>query len=181
MTSALIAIADGIEEMETVILSDLLVRAGVEVTLASVSGKTVTASRGLSLNADCLMDDVLDQNYDAIICPGGLPGAEHLGNHQGLKTMILKQHKAGKLVAAICAAPALVLAKHGLLEEVEATGYPSTEEQIPNYVSEPVVVSDHIITSRGPGTAMDLGLQLIESLVGEITAKEIAATALIDR
>jgi len=181
MASALLVIADGSEEMEAVITYDLLIRAGINVTLASVSSLQIKASRGLTLTSDCTLESVKAEAFDVIICPGGLPGAQHLQDSDLLSDMLSKQRQRGAFIAAICAAPALVLAHHGLLEKVKATGYPSTEERIPNYINEPVILDDQIITSQGPGTTMAFALKIIECLVGDIMAKEVAATALIDR
>lgn len=181
MARALLVIADGSEEMETVITYDLLVRGGINVTLASVSTLQVKASRGLTLTADSTLESVKGEMFDVIICPGGLPGAQHLQDSHLLSDMLCKQHKRRAYIAAICAAPALVFAHCRLLDKVKATGYPGTEEFIPNYVCENVVVDDQIITSQGPGTTMAFALKIIELLVGEIMAKEVASTALIGR
>lgn len=181
MANALLVIAEGSEEMETVIIYDLLVRGGINLTLASVSSLQIKASRGLTLTADCSLETVKSQAFDIIICPGGLPGAQHLQASSLLSDMLCKQHKRGAFIAAICAAPAEVFNPLGLLDNVQATGFPSTAERIPSYVDEPVVVGDQIITSQGPGTSMAFALKIIESLMGEIMAKEVAATALISR
>ena len=179
MANALVVMAQGIEEMETVIIYDILIRAGIDVTLASVTGRQVEASRGLTMVANVDLNQVKDEVFDIIICPGGLPGAEHLRDNQLLKALLNKQHDRQKWLAAICASPAVVLAHHGILDNAQATGYPSSEEQIPNYVDEDVVVDGHIITSKGPGTAMAFALKIIQLLVGEVQSKEVAATALI--
>lgn len=179
MTNALVVVAQGIEEMETVIIYDLLIRAGIEVTLASVTGRQVEASRGLKMVANVDLNQVIDEAFDIIICPGGLPGAEYLRDNALLKNLLIKQHNQQKWLAAICASPAVVLAHHGILDNSQATGYPSSEEQIPNYIDEDVVVDGHVITSKGPGTAMVFALKIIQLLMGEVQAKEVAATALI--
>lgn len=181
MASALLVIADGSEEMEAVITYDLLVRAGIDVTLSSIASLQIKASRGLTLTADSTLESVRSQQFDVIICPGGLPGAQNLQDSHLLSDMLCKQHKRGAYIAAICAAPALVFAHHGLLDHVKATGYPSTEELIPNYINEDVIVDDQIITSQGPGTTMAFALKIIELLAGDIMAKEVASTALIVR
>lgn len=179
MANALVVVAQGIEEMETVIIYDLLIRAGIEVTLASVTGRQVEASRGLKMVANVDLNQVIDEAFDIIICPGGLPGAEYLRDNALLKNLLIKQHNQQKWLAAICASPAVVLAHHGILDNSQATGYPSSEEQIPNYIDEDVVVDGHVITSKGPGTAMVFALKIIQLLMGEVQAKEVAATALI--
>jgi len=179
MANALIVIAQGIEEMETVIIADILVRAGIDITLASVTGRQIEGSRGVRIVADVDLNQVKDQSFDMIICPGGLPGAEHLRDSELLKSLLMQQDKQNKWIAAICASPALVLAHHGLLLKRRATCYPGSEEQLPLYVDEAVVIDGHVITSQGPGTAMIFALKLVQVLVGEVQAKEVAATALI--
>ncbi|MEH6346435.1 MAG: DJ-1 family glyoxalase III [Bermanella sp.] len=179
MANALIVIAQGIEEMETVIIADILVRAGVNITLASVTGRQIEASRGVKIVADVDLNQVKDQSFDMIICPGGLPGAEYLRDSELLKILLMQQDKQHKWIASICASPALVLAHHGLLQARQATCYPGCEEKLPLYVDETVVVDGHIVTSQGPGTAMAFALKLVQLLVGEVQAKEVAATALI--
>jgi protein deglycase len=112
----LVPIADGTEEIEAVCLIDTLRRAGAEVTVASVDGIQVTASRGVKIVADARIAECLHQTYDGIVLPGGMPGAEHLRDSAGLIEMLQKQNQAGRLYGAICAAPAVVLRPHGLLE-----------------------------------------------------------------
>lgn len=175
---ALIVIASGSEEIETVTCQDLLVRAGIEVTLASVSGRFVKMSRGLNLLADCDLDDVRQQNFDIIILPGGMPGAANLQQSALLKDLLVRQHSAGKWIAAICAAPAVVLAAQGLLTAHPATVFPGFEEAIPRYVDAPVVISEHIITAKGPGSATAFALTIIGQLRGTVVANEIAAQIL---
>ena len=181
MASALLVIAEGSEEMEVVVIYDLLVRGGINLTLASVSDLKIKASRGLTLTADCSLESIKEQAFDIIICPGGLPGAQHLQDSSLLSDMLCKQHERGAYIAAICAAPAVVFSPLGLLDKVKATGFPSTSERLANYVDAAVVVDDQIITSQGPGTSMAFALKIIELLMGEIMAKEVAATALISR
>lgn len=176
---ALIAIANGIEEMETVVTQDLLVRAGIDVWLVSVEGLTVTAARGLALTAQKTIEQCQDEEFDIIICPGGLPGAENLRDSELLTQLLRHQHKEHKWIGAICASPAYVLAHHGLLVDHVATCYPGNEESIPHYDHKPVVTSGHIITSQGPGTAMAFALEIISKLKGDVVAREVAATALI--
>ncbi|MCP5334986.1 MAG: DJ-1/PfpI family protein [Oceanospirillaceae bacterium] len=175
---ALIVIANGSEEIETVTCQDLLVRAGIQVILASVSGRFVKMSRGLNLLADCDIDDVKKQAFDIVILPGGMPGAANLQKSEVLKELLLQQHSAGKWLAAICAAPAVVLAPLGLLKDQKATVFPGMEEAIPHYVDAPVVHSGNLITAQGPASAMAFALQIIEQLRGTVVAKEIAAQIL---
>ena len=152
--SVLVPIADGTEEIEAVTIIDVLRRAGARVVVASTGALQVTASRGVKLVADKLLAECLDEIFDLIVLPGGIPGAENLRDSQQL-VRILKQQADGKRwLAAICAAPALVLAHHGLLEQRKATCHPAFSELIKDSgaMASRVVVDGHIVTSRGPGT-----------------------------
>lgn len=178
--TVLLAVADGSEEIEFVTLADVLRRANIEVTIVSVmQQRQVTGAHNIQMRADALMADVFEQDFDAIVLPGGMPGAEHLASNPSLVSMLKEQNAKGEVVAAICAAPAVVLAKHGLLEGKNAVAYPGFEEGITQhgatYVDQPVVVDGNIITSKGPATAMAFALKLVEVLVGEIMAKEVAS------
>jgi len=174
---ALVMIANGIEELETVTTTDILVRGGVEVTLASVNTLEVIAARGLKLTADVLIEDVVD-DYDVLVCPGGLKGAENLSSSTYLSDLLLARHREGKAIAAICASPALVLAPLKILHSVSATCYPSFHGHLPQYVNQKVVISDHLITSQGPATSADFALAIVERLMGEDVARDVAKQAL---
>ncbi|MCK4742551.1 MAG: DJ-1/PfpI family protein [Sulfuriflexus sp.] len=166
MASVLIPLAQGCEELEAVTIIDLLRRAGVSVTTASLDNKNVTASRGVVLVPDTDLESALQQNYDMIVLPGGLPGADHLDNDSRLRERIIKMADQGKYIAAICAAPK-VLASTGILKGKKATAYPGVLDALDIKSEGSAVVEDgNIITSRGPGTAMDFALTLIERLVG---------------
>lgn len=176
MPKVLIPLAQGCEELEAVTLIDLLRRAQIEVTTAGLDEGPVTASRGVVLLPDTTIDKVLQgaagDEFDMIVLPGGLPGADHLMNDPRIQQRLKQQIDAGKYVAAICAAPK-ALARAGLLAGHQATAYPGTLEalNLENTLisAEDVVIDDKILTSRGPGTAMDFALTLIEQLLdGEI-------------
>jgi len=171
----LIAVADGSEEMETVIPADVLRRAGAEVTLASVDELEIQAARGIKLVADKLLSACENENFDLIVVPGGMPGAEHLRDSVVLKNMLQKQAAAGKLIAAICAAPVVVLQHHGLLDGKKATCHPAMLSELKNSSKERVVVSENIITSQGPGTATEFALKLVELLFDAATKQKVAA------
>lgn len=127
----LVPIADGSEEIEAVGVIDTLVRAGARVTVASVmGGPTVTCSRGVKLVADAMIGDVVDKLFDAIVLPGGMPGAEHLASSEPLAALLKAQAASGRLTAAICAAPVVVLQKHGLLEGKKATAHPAFSDKL---------------------------------------------------
>ena len=178
MATVLVPLAQGCEELEAVTIVDLLRRAGITVVTAGLDERPVTASRGTVLVPDTTLDEALAQDYDMVVLPGGLPGADHLDNDTRV-TGLLKQMAAdGKYTAAICAAPK-VLASSGLLEGKRVTSYPGVlqPESVPgmDYVDETVVTDDKVITSRGPGTAMDFALQLIDALAGADKRNEVEA------
>lgn len=180
--SALVCLAPGSEELEAVTAIDLLVRAGVNVTTASVAGDgnlTLRCSRGVNILADAALVDVADEEYDAIVLPGGLKGAECFRDSPLLVEKVRHLTMTGKLVAAICAAPALVLEYHDLFPVANMTGSPSLKEQIsPNKWMEKRVMFDprvNLLTSQGPGTAIEFSLKMIDLLVGKEKAAEVAA------
>ncbi len=174
MSKVLIPLAQGCEELEAVTIIDVLRRAGIEVVTAGLDEAVVTASRGVRLLPDTCLAAVLEDDFDMIVLPGGLPGADHLDHDPRIHALLKKQQQLGKMTAAICAAPK-VLANAGLLTHKKATSYPGVlnSEQWPDtqYIDTPVMKDGQVITSRGPGTAMDFALELIESLEG--TAQRI--------
>ncbi len=172
---ALVPIANGTEEIEAVCIIDVLRRAGVSVTVASVKELQVTASRGVKLVADQLIGDCVDETYDLIALPGGMPGAKHLRDAEDLEEMLKRQQREGRLYAAICASPAVVLQHHGLLDGHLATCHPDFVDQLENAdaAETRVVVDGPCITSRGPGTAIEFALKLVEVLYGERKAEVV--------
>ncbi|MDX1796181.1 MAG: DJ-1/PfpI family protein [Hydrogenovibrio sp.] len=166
----LVPLAQGCEELEAVTIIDLMVRAGVEVVTASLDHhKVITASRGVQLIAKVCLEDVLDQRFDMVVLPGGLPGADHLNEDARIHRLLQKTVSEGGVSAAICAAPK-VLATAGLLDDKRVTSFPgqvdATSAKGMTYLEDSVVVDGQIVTSRGPGTAMDFTLTLIELLMG---------------
>ena len=169
MASVLVPLAQGCEELESVTVIDLLRRAGIDVTTAGLDARPVTASRGVVLVPDTTLDEALKKDYDMVVLPGGLPGADHLDQDPRIQTLLKKMADSEKFTAAICAAPK-ALASAGLLDGKRATAYPGTLEKLnlatTTMAAEPVVKDGKVITSRGPGTAMDFALALIETLAG---------------
>ena len=179
--NVLVPIADGTEEIEAVTIIDVLRRAEAEVTVASVGALQITASRGVKLVADCLIETCKGRDFDLIVLPGGLPGAEHLRDSPVLKEMLLRQNSAQKWYGAICAAPAVVLEPHGLLIERQATCHPNHVQALsdPSAVAAPVVVDGNCVTSRGPGTALAFSLKLVELLFGKEKMEAVAAPMVV--
>ncbi len=178
----LVPIADGTEEIEAVTIIDVLRRAGAEVTVASVNNLQITASRGVKLVADCLIGDCRGETFDLVVLPGGIPGAEHLRDDLVLKEILLDQRASQRLYGAICAAPAVVLERHGLLEDRMATSHPGFTADLRNDSASHhrVVVDDNCITSQGPGTAMQFSLKLVEMLFGKQHMQAVAAPMIVD-
>jgi 4-methyl-5(b-hydroxyethyl)-thiazole monophosphate biosynthesis len=178
MARVLVPLAHGCEELEAVTIIDLLVRAGVNVVSAGLEPGPVTASRGVVLLPDTTLDAVLDEPFDMIVLPGGGPGAERLDHDQRIHTLLQKMAAAGHYTAAICAAPK-VLAHAGLLQGKRATSYPGFIDKMnlpdTRYLTDAVVQDGKVITSRGPGTAMDFALYLIEVLAGKQKRDEVEA------
>lgn len=176
MHRVLVPLAQGCEELEAVTIIDLLRRAKIEVVTASLNDEPVVASRGVRLIPDISIDDAIDQNFDMIVLPGGLPGAEHLDNDPRIKSLLKKMANDEKYTAAICAAPK-VLANAGILSNKKATSYPGFLENLDlpdtDLKTDPVVIDGNVITSRGPGTAMDFALALIETLAGKDKRDEV--------
>ncbi len=170
MTSVLVPLAEGFEDLEAVTITDLLTRAGVETVTAGLLPGPVRGSRGTSIVPSCQLDEAMDKDFDMIVLPGGQPGATHLEQDKRIISLIQTMYNKGKYVTAICAAPK-VLALAGVLNNKQATCYPGTftEKDFPKIAlsNDPVVVSDTVITSRSPGTAMDFTLTLIEVLLGK--------------
>lgn len=176
MARVLVPLAEGCEELEAVTVIDLLRRAGVEVVTAGLHEGLVRCSRGTLLMPDTQLDSVLDDAFDMVVLPGGLPGADHLNEDPRILQLLRDMAEQGRYTAAICAAPK-VLASSGLLDGRIATGYPGVLENAgltQTAVSDQAVVRDGtVITSRGPGTAMDFALALIEALCGNDKRDEV--------
>jgi len=178
MANILVPLAQGCEELEAVTITDLLTRAGFNVVTAGLDAQPVSASRGMVLLPKMHLDEAMQQTFDMIVLPGGLPGADHLNNDPRIHTLLKQMYADGQYIAAICAAPK-VLASAGLLTGKRATSFPGA---IPaqdltgiDYQEQSVVIDGNIITSRGPGTAMDFALTLIELLAGKAKRDEVEA------
>jgi len=178
MPTVLVPLAQGCEELEAVTVIDLLRRAGITVVSAGLDNEPVKASRGVMLIPDTTLDEALKQSFDMIVLPGGLPGADHLNNDPRIHQLLKDMHEQGKYAAAICAAPK-VLADAGLLANKSATSYPGVlnQMQVPHmqFIDAPVVKDGQVVTSRGPGTALDFALELIQTLVGQDTRDQVEA------
>lgn len=161
--------ATGYEEVEALTVVDLLRRAGMEVNMVSVTGEdSVTGSHGISINMDSKFDDNDYSDGDVFFLPGGMPGTTNLLAHEGLCKLLVAKNNEGKRLAAVCAAPS-VYGQLNLLNGKCATCYPGFEDKLvgANVVTDSVVTDGNITTSRGMGTSIDLGLELITLLCDE--------------
>ena len=176
MARVLIPLANGCEELEAVTVIDLLRRAGIEVVTAGLTDGPVTASRGVVLIPDRSLDQVLDDDFDMIVLPGGLPGADHLDADPRIHALLQRMAEQERYTAAICAAPKVLL-NAGLLDGRKATAYPGVIDGLmtenSQLLAEAVVTDGKVVTSRGPGTAMDFALTLIERLLGAAKREEV--------
>ncbi len=175
MKHVLVPLADGFEEIEAITVIDVLRRAGVEVAVAGTHSGPIEASRGVRVTADSTLDGIDPGEFDMIVIPGGSKGVEKLKNHPGMLPLLGEFMARGKYVGAICAAPSLLVSA-GLICGKQVTSHPSVKSQVASstlYSDERVVTDGKIVTSRGPGTAMEFALKLVEILVGKEKVSEL--------
>lgn len=162
----LVPLANGFEDIEAFSVIDVLRRAGIEVDTVGIPSNMVTSKVGVRVIADKSLKDVKIEEYDGIVLPGGDPGYKNLEKSKEVIDMIKKMDEKKKLIAAICASPS-ILAKIGILDDKKATIYPGMERLIPHPRDERVVVDKNVITSQGPGTAIEFSLKIVEYLSGK--------------
>ena len=176
MTKLALILAEGFEEVEALTPVDLLRRAGIECeTLSLDSERLVVGSHGIPVLADKRWEDADFSAYDGVILPGGLKGTHRLYGDTRLEALLQEYSAAGKLTAAICAAPT-VLSEAGLLKGKRAVCYPELEEQLDGAIltREEAVLDGPVLTSRGMGTAIPFGLKIVEYFRGKESAKALA-------
>lgn len=178
----LVVLAEGFEEIEAVVCVDLLRRAEFEVVVASINGKElVTGSHKITIKPDIDLEN-FKEVPDAIVLPGGLPGADNLAKSETVINLIKTGYEQDKVIAAICAAPAYVLVKTGILNGKKATCYPGCESHFTDkvtYTKEDITIDGSIITATGIGTVFDFSLNIIKKLKGETQAEFVKSRALI--
>jgi len=191
--NVLVFLAEGFEEVEAVTPIDYLRRVGIEVTVAAVNeGPTVKGARGIRVTADASLDDLAGKgklkpvSWDAVVVPGGLPGADNLAASKRVGDFLKGMNEAGKVIAAICAAPARVLAPLGLLAGKKFTCYPGEEKNISSshlagagWKEDRVIVDGNLVTSCGAGTAGVFAAAIIGELLGAEEAQKIADKVLL--
>ena len=176
MSKAVIFLADGCEEVEALTVIDVLRRGGVEAVGAAIgSSLAVNGSHGIAFKADCLLADVNLSNTDMVVIPGGMVGKNNIAACEKAVEICKDMAQNGKYVCAICAGPT-VLGKNDMLNSVKATCYPGLEKELKGAIitDENVVVDKNFITSKGPATAMEFSLYLLEALEGEKVANAVA-------
>jgi len=176
MKTVLIPLAQGCEELEAVTVIDILRRGGITVVSAGLDAQPVRGSRGTMLVPDTTLNEALERNFDMVVLPGGQPGTNNLKADTRIIALTQQMAQKEKFVAAVCAAPS-VLATAGLLDGKRATSFPGSLDGFPKVRREnaAVVEDGKLITSRGPGTAMDFALTLVERLAGRAKRDEVEA------
>ena len=186
--TALVLLAEGFEEVEAVTPIDYLRRAGIAVTTVAVGeSRAVKGARGVEITAETTLKDLAGQGkagacpWDAVVVPGGIPGAPNIAASREAGALIAGMAEAGKLVCAICASPAVVLAPLGILAGRKFTCYPGMEEKVPDgrWLEEPVVMDGNVVTSRGAGTSGLFAVAIIGRLLGEAEGAKIAKAVLL--
>ena len=177
MKKVYVFLADGFEDVEALIPVDVLRRGGVDVTTVSISDfPLVTSAHGVNIEADIMFEQGDFSDADLIFLPGGMPGASNLFAHKGVCKVVVDQFAAGKKVAAICAAPGVVLGQLGILEGKKATCYPGFEQKLDGatYTADLVTVDGHVTTGEGPAAAFPFAYELLAQLVDKKTSDQIA-------
>lgn len=181
MKKAIVFLATGFEETEAVGTIDVLRRGGIDTQIVSITGElTVTGAHGIQVTADALFNEAGYPEHDALVLPGGMPGATNLNAYEPLKKELIKYYEQNKIVAAICAAP-IVFGGLGFLKGRKATCYPSFEPALTGATTtgEAVVTDNNVITGKGPGFVFQFGLAIVEALKGKAVADEVAAGLLV--
>lgn len=181
MTEAVVFLATGFEDIEVASIIDTLRRGGVEVVIAGLQAGAIEGKYGIKVVPDITIDELEVEKCDALILPGGYPGYANLGADGRVLESVKKAFELGIFVAAICGAPS-VLAKAGVLRDKKATIYPGMEAELTGakHSNERVVVDGTVVTSQGPGTAIEFGVKLVEILAGEKRAHELKGELVVN-
>jgi len=171
----LVPLAEGSEELEAVAIVDVLRRAGAKVNIVSIGGKSVTCSKGVKIEAEVLLDEVGGLYYDAIVIPGGMPGAENIRNSEKFVAVLRNHFEKGAIIGAICASPAVVLDYHGITKGRRITCHPAFSHLVKHsfYSPDPLVMDSQFITGKSAGYAIDFALKLVELLFPSHVFEEV--------
>jgi len=174
----IIPLASGFEEIEAVTIIDILRRAGLSALSAAVSENPVKGAHNIEIKADIALDSVNAASVNAVVVPGGMPGADNLRNSELLISLISDVYKKGGYAAAICAGP-IVLAKAGVLKDKKVTCFPGYQNNLNGgiYESSPLQIDGRVITGEGPGCSMDFALALVGLLAGRKLSEDIRKSA----
>lgn len=186
MATSYLFLANGFEEIEALAVVDMLRRAGIEVQTVSITEeKAVRGAHGIKVEADTVIADADLEHAEWLICPGGLPGSTNLAECKALTDALKSQYAKKGKIAAICAAPGVVLAPLGILDGKEATCYPSFEqyftENTTYHDDVPVCVSDNVITACGPGVTMKFATAIIAATINEVAAQKVCSEMMMHR
>ncbi|MFH0832138.1 MAG: DJ-1 family glyoxalase III [Candidatus Aenigmatarchaeota archaeon] len=176
---ALVILANGFEEIESFAVVDILRRAKIDVTVAGLISTIVESSHAVRVMADKRLGDINTNDYDILILPGGNPGYKNLANSQIVINLVKNFEKKKKLIAAICGAPS-VLAKAGIMEDRIGTIATGLEKELPRVRDAKVIVDKNVITSKGPGTAIEFALKIVEIISGKGVEKKLREQMAVD-
>lgn len=181
MKNSVIFLANGFEEIEALTVVDVLRRANLKCDMCSLMDIEVTGSHGITIKANLIISNLISQHYDCIILPGGMPGAKNLKENKKIISLVKSFNRDGKLVAAICAAT-IVLKEADIIEDKKVTSFPGVKPELVgcDYQEEIVVQDDNLITSRGPATALEFALKLVENLSGKEVSQGLREEMLVD-
>lgn len=179
MKRVVVLLADGFEEVEAITQIDFLRRSGLDVVVAGVNARDIIGGHDIRVNSDITVDELTGE-IDAVVIPGGTVGAENIAADDPSVSLVRRMLEAGKLVAAICAAPAVVLGQHGLIGDRTFTCYPGFEDRVSTgtFSESRVVVDGNLITSRGPGTSAEFAHEIIRNLVSADAAEDLKTQTL---
>lgn len=168
----MIPLANGFEEIEALTVVDVLRRAKIKVDTVGIIGSVIESKHGVKVIVDRTLNQISPDDYDAIILPGGSPGYQNLGRSAKLMEILKTFNRQNKLIGAICGAPT-ILAKEGILDNKRATVYPGHEKMLSYPRDRPVVADGNVITSQGPGTAIDFALKIVEKILNPAEAQKL--------
>ena len=182
MAKVLVPLANGFEDIEAITIVDVLRRGGVGVVTASIHDTVeVRSAHGVVLRADALLDDAVDEAYEAVVLPGGGEGTQNLKGSEVLRERLLRQNEERRLLCAICAAPTVLVEAGAVDKDLQVTCYPTCQMDLDReWASAPVVADGNVITGQAPGSAMLFALVVLQALVGPVVARKVARGLVTD-